>query len=102
MAGKKSEWQEESRGDKVRFEKAGDEISGRFVRLEENVGKNHSNVYHFENADGEAVSCFGCSQIDEFMKGRKEGDQVRIVYTGEKVKTKSGFKVKLYKFYTKK
>jgi len=101
MGKKGNDWQEETRGAVTKFDKAGDVVSGTYIRKETGVGKHKSNVYHFEDAKGEAVSFFGCAQIDAFMDTKEPGDVLKIEYTGKTTKTKAGFKVKLYKFFSK-
>lgn len=76
--------------------KENDELEGRYIDKEINVGPNKSNLYHIETDDGTVVKVWGSTVIDGNMDEIARGKYVRIVYNGLK-KGKTG---KEYKSYT--
>lgn len=64
-------------------ENEGDEVSGVFLEVRENVGANKSNIYTLQQADGSRVGVWGSAVIDNRMASIPVGDQVRIVYLGK-------------------
>ena len=59
----------------------GDEIEGVFVKAEENVGANDSNLYHLE-VDEKPVAVWGSTVLDTKMIGIKPGEKIKIVFDG--------------------
>lgn len=58
-------------------------FEGTFKRMEENVGPNKSNLYHFELENGEEMGVWGSTVIDTRFKNLVEGERVRIKYLGQ-------------------
>lgn len=64
------------------------ELEGKFLRKEENVGPNNSNVYYFEVGE-EEVGVWGSSVLDSRLAEVKENQKVKIVSLG-KAQSKRG------------
>ena len=73
-------------------EKEGDEIEGKLIRIEENVGTNESMQYTLETEDS-IRGVWGSTVLDEKLKIFEVGDDVKIVFLGKK----KGSKVAEYK-----
>lgn len=59
-----------------------DEITGIFVKSEENVGSNNSMLYHMEVED-KSISVWGSVVLDPKMNAVKPGDLIKIQYLGK-------------------
>jgi hypothetical protein len=66
-----------------RPEAIGDEISGIYLRREDDVGMYHATKYTLETDDGE-MDVFGSTVLDNKFKDVPIGYEVKIVYQGEK------------------
>jgi hypothetical protein len=79
------EWEEvkDSEDEIWRPEAIGDEISGKYIRREDDVGMYHSTKYTLETERGE-VDVFGSTVLDNKFKDIPLGYEVKIVYQGEK------------------
>ena len=64
------------------FENAGDTIVGKYISLEEEVGKYASNVYTIEDGDGKQWSVWGNVVLDDGISEAEFGDTVGIRYLG--------------------
>ena len=53
-------------------------LEGRYVKLEENVGANKSNVYHIETEDDEIIKVWGCTVLDDRFANIPIGTMVQI------------------------
>lgn len=82
---KDNEWEEVKDVEEQvwRPEAIGEEIVGKYVRREEDVGIYHSTKYTLETANGE-VDVFGSAVLDNKFKDIQLGYEVKIVYQGEK------------------
>ena len=71
----------------------GDSIEGRYIGKKEKVGRNNSNVYTIETADGKKVGVWGSTVLDSKFQNIGEGKMVAIQYVGiKKGKTGSTYK----------
>lgn len=89
------EWEEIKEPESIwRAEAVGDEISGKYIAKEEDVGIYHSKKYTLETSDGE-IDVFGSVGLDDKFKEIPLGYEVKIVYQGEKPSKppKKAFKV---------
>lgn len=59
-------------------------VSGIYHAMNEDVGKNKSKVYLLKQEDGSIVNVWGSIVLDNQMKKVSVGDDIRIVYLGEK------------------
>ncbi len=75
-------------------EKEGDEISGKLVRIDQEVGENKSMVYSLETENA-IRGVWGSTVLDEKMKFFSVGAYVKIVFLGKK----EGSKKENYKDY---
>jgi len=66
------------------FEKEGDAIVGIYLSSQSEVGSNKSMVYNLEQPNGEMISIWGSTVLDSKFKLVKFGDDIRVVYLGEK------------------
>jgi hypothetical protein len=82
----------------VKFEKPGDEFSGKLIAIEE--GKSFGNqIYRFDKA-GKTYLVSGTSTIESQMQGVAIGSMVKFVYTGTKdSKVKGHQAIKLIDVY---
>ena len=54
-------------------------LEGKYVKLEENVGANKSNVYHIEATEGdETIKVWGCTVLDDRFANIPIGTMVQI------------------------
>jgi hypothetical protein len=74
------------------FKAAGEgaEMVGVFTRMETGVGDNNSNMYHFEQENGGAISVWGNAVLDVRLKNIKVGEEVKLVYLGKEKSEKTG------------
>ena len=82
-----SDWKKVEIGNTWNYKEAGEnaEFIGLFTGKEEHVGENDSIVYSFEQSkDNEPVSVWGSTVLDTRMKNVKVGEEVKIVYKGQK------------------
>jgi hypothetical protein len=94
-----SEWKKVEQSPAHDFDKE-PEFIGCFISKEEHVGPNDSNLYTFEKKGGEEVAIWGSTVLDTRLKHVKEGEEVRIVFTGLAKEAKRGQnKAKLYDVY---
>lgn len=100
---KKNEWEEIKDNDDVVWkpERIGDEISGKYIRKEEDVGVYHSNKYTLENENGE-IEVFGSTVLDNKFKDVPLGHEVKIIYQGEKPSTPPKKPFKLFQVFLRK
>lgn len=59
-----------------------DEITGIFVKAEENVGANNSMLYNME-VEKKSTAVWGSVVLDPKMNAVKPGDLIKIVYLGK-------------------
>ena len=64
-------------------EKKDDEIEGKLLRVEEEVGENKSMFYILETEDS-VRGVWGSTVLDEKMKIFEVGDYIKIVFLGKK------------------
>ena len=85
MHNKRNDWEEiKDLEDEIwRPEAIGDEISGKYIRREEDVGMYHSTKYTLDTEKGE-VDVFGLTVLDNKFKDIPLGYEVKIIYQGEK------------------
>ena len=81
-----------------RPEAIGDEISGKYIHKEEDVGVYHSNKYTLETDKGE-VEVFGSTVLDSKFKDINLGCEVKIIYQGEKPSTPPKKPFKLFQVF---
>ena len=62
-------------------ENPNDEIEGVYIKMQEDVGANHSNVYTLE-VEKKPVTVWGSAVLDAKMTAIKPGDKIKIVYLG--------------------
>lgn len=83
-------------------EKEGDEVSGIFVDVKDNVGPNGSKLYTLQQPDGSFMGVWGSAVIDDRMASIPLGDEVRIVFLGKVPSKTPGRTVKQFEIYRKK
>ena len=73
-------------------EKENDEIEGKLIRIDEEVGENKSMLYTLET-ENYVRGVWGSTVLDEKMKIFEVGDYVKIVFLGKKKGSKKeGYK----------
>lgn len=65
----------------VKFEKAGDQVSGKLVGIED--GKKFGNKVYKILSAGKTLTVFSSTVLETKMSSAAEGDDVKIVYLGE-------------------
>lgn len=83
----------------VKFAKVGQSVEGKLTRVQQEVGKQKSTLYHFIGSDG-AFAVWGSANLASQLEGLELGMDVKIEYTGI-AKTSNGFKCKTFDVYTK-
>lgn len=63
-------------------ENENDSVEGVFIRAEQDVGENKSNLYHLE-VDQRPLAIWGSTVLDIKMTIVKPGDKIKIVYLGK-------------------
>ena len=99
----KNEWKEIKDNEDVVWkpERIGEEISGKYIRKEEDVGVYHSNKYTLENENGE-IDVFGSTVLDSKFNDVPLGYEVKIIYQGEKPSTPPKKPFKLFQVFMRK
>ena len=67
-------------------EEEGESIEGVFKSTREDVGENKAKVYVLKKEDGELISIWGCKVLDQKMDLINIGQDIKIIYLGEKGK----------------
>lgn len=81
----------ESTGEFWKPTKVDDSIEGLYIKKEEHVGQNDSNIYYIEKlSDHSVVQMWGTTILDSRMGVVKPGQQVKITYKGLGEKPKGG------------
>lgn len=75
------------------------DMIGTYVRKEQEIGPNNSNLYTFRMADGEEISVWGSTLIDNRMVRVELGNEVKIVYLGKVKSEKSNREYHNYEIY---
>ena len=73
-------------------------LMGRLVKIEADVGPNHSKLYTVKRDNGEEVKLWGSTVIDDRFLGIPEGAYVKVNYEGLK-KSKAGKDYHSYKVF---
>jgi len=81
-----------------RPEAIGEEISGKYIRREDDVGKYHSTKYTLDTENGEK-EVFGSTVLDNKFKDIPLGYEVKIIYMGEKPSTPPKKPFKLFQVF---
>jgi hypothetical protein len=84
-----------------RPEAIGEEISGKYIRREDDVGMYHSTKYTLDTKNGER-GVFGSTVLDNKFKDVPLGCEVKIVYQGEKPSTPPKKPFKLFQVFIRK
>src|SRR3990167_10500700 len=77
------------------------ELVGKYLGKKENIGRNNSTVYQFEQEDGKKIGVWGSAVIDNRMKEVQIGDMVKMVYLGKVNNPKSGRTFKNFDVFVK-
>ncbi len=78
-------------------EKVDDAVVGIYLNFEEDVGSNKSMVYNLEMPNQKIISIWGSTVLDSKFKLVKFGDDIKIIYLGEKKAEKGSRTYKDYK-----
>jgi hypothetical protein len=83
----------------AQWEQYGQYIMGEFLGQQENVGPNSSRLYNFRLPDGETVSVWGTTVLDNRIDLLRPpvGSTVTIIYVGESEAKKGQNPAKLFK-----
>ena len=82
-------WQKVETGEVWDFEKNA-QLTGVYVLREENVGPNASNLYHIELENGQRVTVWGNTILDNRFETVDIGLEVKIIYYGMVKSEKTG------------
>lgn len=76
------------------------ELIGTLQDIQEDVGPNKSMLYHIkdETTEGKVWGVWGSTVLDDRMKEVRNGEKVRIVFSGME-KSKKGGSYKMFKVY---
>lgn len=77
------------------------EVQGKYVEKQENIGRNNSTKYVFEQADGAQIGVWGSAVIDNRMKSVNVGDEVKIVFLGKQKNPKTGMSFKAFDVFVR-
>ncbi len=61
-----------------------DFIAGIYLTKKTKFGENNANVYVLRQEDGTLISVWGSKVLDDKMSYRQEGEDIKIIYLGEK------------------
>ena len=78
----------------------GDEISGVYLNVQNEVGENKSNLYTLEVKEGKTLAFWGSKVLDGKMSAVKVGQQVKVLFLG-KVTPDGGREYKDYDVFFK-
>lgn len=76
----------------------GDEIEGTLIKVDTNIGKNNSNIYHLDTNDG-VIGMWGSVVLDSRLSQVPLGARVKIVFQGLGEKKGGHNAPKLFKIY---
>lgn len=77
----KNDWKKAEMAPSWKPEKAGDEIVGLLIEIQDSVGPNNSKLYTVDNRE-EEMAVWGSTVLDGRMSRVKIGEEVKIVYKG--------------------
>ena len=63
-------------------ENEGDEIAGKLSKVDTEIGKHKSKVYHLEMENKNILSVYGSKVLDDKMSFIKVGEKIKIIYLG--------------------
>lgn len=66
------------------YEKEGDSIVGVYISKQEDVGMNKSCVFNLDQPNGKIISIWSSTVLENKFKLVKIGDDLKIIYLGEK------------------
>lgn len=72
------------------YKEENDAVSGIYLSMQTGAGENKSNVYNLEMPNRKIMSIWGSTVLDNKMKLVKFGDDIKIIYLGEKSETGKG------------
>ncbi len=75
------------------------EMVGTFTSIEQNVGPNASNLYHFKQEDETEINIWGNTLLDNRLKHLEAGQKVKIIYLGLATSPKTGREYKDFEIY---
>jgi hypothetical protein len=78
----------------------GQEISGVYLGVQNEIGENSSSLYSIETSLGRQTGIWGCKVLDGKMIGVKIGQEIKIKFIG-RVKPEKGKEYKSFEVYTK-
>lgn len=64
-------------------EKPEDSINGILISIEENIGKFKSKVYNIKQDNGNVISVWGSTVLDNKMALIEVGEDIKLVYLGK-------------------
>lgn len=74
-------------------------ITGIYRGAEERTTKLGANVVHSIELDGRTYNFFGTTLLNQALEGIQDGTLIKVEYTGQTIKTGSGFRMKEFKVY---
>lgn len=77
----------------------GDEVTGTYLNMDTNVGRNHSNLYIIQKENGELIGVFGTVILDKKMKTVPTGWEVKIIFEGTKASKPPKKPLKLFQVF---
>jgi hypothetical protein len=87
-------------GEAVRWEKAGQELMGKFIEARTGVGKNKTILYFFEVEPGKNAAVWGTALLDSRLVQLRKGQLVRIVFKGKETSKKTGRTYQNFEVFT--
>lgn len=101
MANTNQDWEEINPMDTPIWQpqKEGDEVVGILEHIDEDVGPNKSRLYTLRQPNGELIKLWGSTLLDNRFQFIKIGEEVKIVFQGEKTGQKSNRKYLDFKVY---
>jgi hypothetical protein len=96
-------WEEKKGMPTKEWEKKGEEIIGKVIDKQENIGENSSTLYTIQQENGEKIGIWESGFLKVPMADIKIGDKIKIVYEGlGKAKQKGFNPPKLFKVFVDK
>lgn len=82
--------------------KEGEEISGKYLGVQHDVGENKSEFYRLDLGNGKVLGVWGSKVLDGKMSAVNVGSQVKILFKGLVKPVGGGREYKDYEVFTKK
>lgn len=94
------EWKEQKEGTVFEFTKLDDEVEGKLIHVQNDVGMHKSKLYSLKKDNGDIVKIWGSVILDSKMMGIDFGTKIKVVFKGLK-KPEKGMEYKDFVVFKK-